>query len=86
MIEVLRTNDAVKLSYATALLKDAGCYPQVVDRFMSAMEGSVAAIQRRVLVPDEYAEKAKRVLVGIDDPPPPPDDWPPEDGPEESGA
>jgi hypothetical protein len=80
MIEVLKTNDPVKLSYAVALLRDAGCHPQVLDRFMSAMEGSVSAIQRRVLVPDDEADKAKRLLVDIDFPTPPPEDWSPEDG------
>ena len=40
MIEVLRTNDPVRLDYAVVLLKQAGCYPFVADRFMSAAEGS----------------------------------------------
>jgi hypothetical protein len=80
MIEVLKTNDPVKLSYAIALLKDSGLHPQVLDRFMSAMEGSVSAIQRRLLVPDNEADKAKKLLADIDSPLPPPDDWSPEDG------
>ncbi|MEP7209327.1 MAG: DUF2007 domain-containing protein [Alphaproteobacteria bacterium] len=83
MIEVLKTNDPVKLSYAVALLKDSGLHPQVLDRFMSAVEGSVSAIQRRVLVPEDEADRAKRLLVDIDSPIPPPDEWSPEgnDGP-----
>jgi hypothetical protein len=83
MIEILKTNDPVKLSYAVALLKDSGLHPQVLDRFMSAVEGSVSAIQRRVLVPDDEADRAKRLLVDIDSPIPPPDEWSPEgsDGP-----
>ena len=80
MIEVLKTNDPVKLSYAVALLKESGCHPQVLDRFMSAVEGSVSAIQRRVLVPDDEADRAKRLLTDIDSPPPPPEGWIPEDG------
>ncbi len=71
MIEVLRTNDPVQLSYAVALLKDAGCHPQVLDRFMSSMEGSVSAIQRRVLVPDDEGDTAKKTLADLDNPPPP---------------
>jgi hypothetical protein len=78
MIEVLKTNDPIKLSYAVALLKDSGLHPQVLDRFMSAVEGSVSAIQRRVLVPDDEADRAKRLLVDIDSPIPPPDEWSPE--------
>lgn len=80
MIEVLKTNDPVKLSYAVALLKDSGCHPQVLDRFMSAMEGSVSAIQKRLLVPDGEAEIARKVLADIDAPTPPPEDWSPEEG------
>ena len=73
MIEVLRTNDAVRLSYAVALLKEAGCHPQLLDRFMSAMEGSISAIERRLLVPDEEEKRAKEVLKALDAPPPPPE-------------
>ena len=80
MIEILKTNDPVKLSYAVALLKESGCHPHVLDRFMSAVEGSVSAIQRRILVPDDEADRAKRLLVDIDSPPPPPEDWSADDG------
>lgn len=67
MIEVLRTNDAVRLSYAVTLLKEAGCHPFVMDRFMAAMEGGISAFQRRVLVPDEYADQAKAALKALDE-------------------
>ena len=85
MIEVLRTNDPVKLSYAVALLKEAGLHPQVMDRFMSVMEGSVAAIQKRVLVPEEEGDRAKLTLETIDDPGPAPEPTPEDWGPEEEG-
>jgi hypothetical protein len=85
MIEVLKTNDPVKLSYAVALLKESGCHPQVLDRFMSAVEGSVSAIQRRVLVPDDEGDKAKRLLVDIDSPVPLPEGWSPDDEPHGDG-
>jgi hypothetical protein len=78
MIEVLRTNDAVRLSYAVALLKEAGCHPQLLDRFMSSMEGSISAIERRLLVPDEEEKRAKDVLKALDAPPPPADAGQPE--------
>jgi hypothetical protein len=87
MIEVLKTNDPVKLSYAVALLKESGLHPQVLDRFMSAVEGSVSAIQRRILVPDDELDRAKRLLVDIDFPVPPPEGWSPEDeAPGDGGA
>ena len=72
MIEVLRTNNAVRLDYAMVLLREAGCYPVVADRFMASAEGGISAFERRVLVPDEYADVAKETLKLLDraDPPP----------------
>jgi hypothetical protein len=69
MIEILRTNDPIRLDYAMVLLKQAGCYPFVADRFMAAAEGSILAVERRILVPDEYAATAKDVLKQLDAPP-----------------
>jgi hypothetical protein len=73
MIEVLRTNDPVRLDYAMILLKEAGCYPYVADRFMAAAEGGISAFERRIMVPDEYADRAKETLKLLDDQPPPAD-------------
>lgn len=70
MIEVLRTNDAIRLDYAMVLLKGAGCYPFMADRFMASAEGSIAAVERRIMVPDEYAKTAKEVLKQLDAAPP----------------
>jgi hypothetical protein len=79
MIEVLRTNNPVRLDYAMLLLKEAGCHPFVADRFMAAAEGGILAFERRVLVPDEYEADARRVLKELDAiPNPPPED--PDDG------
>ena len=77
MIEVLRTNNAIRLDYAMVLLKQAGCHPFVADRFMASAEGSIAAVERRILVPDEYAVIAKDVLKQLDATPEPPaeSDW-----------
>ena len=68
MIEVLRTNNPIRLDYAMVLLKQAGCHPFVADRFMAAAEGSILAVERRILVPDEYAGTAKDVLKQLDQP------------------
>jgi hypothetical protein len=76
MIEVLRTNNVVRLDYAMVLLREAGCYPVVADRFMAAMEGGISAFERRVMVPDQYADQAKNVLKMLDQTPAPA----PEDG------
>lgn len=71
MIEVLRTNNAIRLDYAMVLLKEAGCHPVIADRFMAAAEGGISAFERRVLVPDQYADQAKEVLKQLDQPEPP---------------
>jgi hypothetical protein len=63
MIEILRTNDAVALSLAEALLAGAGIECFVADRHMSALEGSIGAFQRRLLVDREVELKARRTLV-----------------------
>ena len=83
MIEVLRTNNAIRLDYAVVLLKEAGCYPVVADRFMASAEGGISAFERRVMVPDEHAGLAKEVLKQLDQADPPPGDA---SGYDDSGA
>ncbi len=70
MKEVLRTNDPVRLSYAMTLLEDGGCHPFCADKFMASMEGSISALERRILVPDEVADQARELLKALDDPAP----------------
>ena len=62
MIELLRTNDLVKLSFLDAVLRDAGIEPIVLDQHMSVLEGSAGAIPRRLMVSDEDADAARRIL------------------------
>lgn len=71
MIELLRTNDAVAVSFAEALLRDAGIAFQVLDRHMSIMEGSLGILPRRIAVDESDAAAARMLLVqaGIDVPP-----------------
>ena len=57
MIEILRTNDAVALSLAEALLGQARIECFVADRHMSALEGSIGAFQRRLLVDRETRDQ-----------------------------
>ena len=68
MIEVLRTNDAIRLDYAMMLLRQAGCYPVIADRFMASAEGGISAFERRILVPDEFKDEAKETLKLLDQP------------------
>lgn len=53
MKEIYRTNDPVALSWLSALLEDAGIPPVMLDAHTSVVEGSIGAIQRRLMVADE---------------------------------
>ena len=63
MRELLRTNDAVKLSWLTALLAAEGIEAIVLDAHTSAIEGSIGAIPRRLMVAAEDEARARRVLA-----------------------
>jgi NADH:ubiquinone oxidoreductase subunit K len=63
MTELLRTNDAVLITAIEALLSGAKIEFVVADRHMSALEGSIGALPRRVLVPADKVVKARRVLT-----------------------
>ncbi len=62
MIELIRTNDAVVISFAQSLLKDAGIGSLVADQNMSVLDGSIGILPRRVLVADDDIDAARRVL------------------------
>jgi putative signal transducing protein len=63
MVELLRTNDPVRLSWLTALLADAGIVAHVFDLHTSIAEGSIAAIERRLVVGPDDAAAARRLLA-----------------------
>jgi hypothetical protein len=62
MRDVLKTNDAVLLNFAEALLADAGIQAVVFDTHMSIMDGSLGVLPRRLMVPEEDYARAKAVL------------------------
>jgi hypothetical protein len=59
--ELVRTNDAVLVSAIQALL-EAAQIPHVLDQNMSVLEGSIGILPRRVLVAEDYAGAARRLL------------------------
>lgn len=63
MAELVRTNDPGLISAIEALLGAADIPYQVTDRNMSILEGSIGAIQMRVLVPDEDEADARELLT-----------------------
>lgn len=68
MHELLRSNDAVLISFAESLLREAGIASLVADQHMSVIEGSIGAFPRRLLVQAGDAATARRVLTqaGLD--------------------
>ena len=60
---LLVTNDLVRLSFLTSLLRDAGVQTLVLDFQVSAVEGSIGAIPRRLVVASEDRVLATRVLT-----------------------
>jgi hypothetical protein len=63
MKELLRTNDLVRLSWVEALLADAGIECVVLDQHTSLVEGSIGAIQRRLMVAELDHERARRLIA-----------------------
>jgi hypothetical protein len=60
--ELVRTNDAVLVSAVGALLDGASIPHMVLDQNMSVLEGSIGILPRRVLVSEEDAPAARRLL------------------------
>ena len=66
MKELLRTNDLVRLSWVEALLTDAGINCLVLDEHTSLVEGSIGAIQRRLMVDESDYPRAQKLLREAD--------------------
>ncbi len=63
MKELFRTNDAVRLSWAEALLAAAGIAAVVLDTHTSIIEGSIGAIPRRLMVEEKNHARAFTLLA-----------------------
>jgi hypothetical protein len=63
MRPLVETNDPVLLSFVESLLGDAGIAASVLDRNMSAIEGSIGVLPRRVLVAEAQLEAARKLLA-----------------------
>jgi hypothetical protein len=60
--ELVRTNDMVLVSAVEALLSGAHIPHMVVDQNMSILEGSIGIIARRILVAEDHAASARRLM------------------------
>lgn len=67
MRELFRTNDVVRLSWAQAMLRDAGIDSVVLDHHTSLVEGSIGAIPRRLMVADRDHRRAVAVIADAEE-------------------
>jgi len=66
MRELLSTNDIVRLSWAQALLRDAGIDSFVLDQHTSLVEGSIGAIPRRLMVAAGDHRRAAALIAAVE--------------------
>jgi hypothetical protein len=62
MVEVLRSNDFVIISFAQAVLREIGIDYFLADLHISAAEGSIGAFPRRLQVAADDLPQARRAL------------------------
>jgi len=62
MEELLRTNNAVTISFAESLLKEAEIQHFVADSHMSILDGSVGILPRRIMVDGNKLTQARRLM------------------------
>lgn len=75
MIELIRTDNSVLISWLEMRLSEAGIKPFVLDAYTSSVYGgALAAVPRRVMVEEGDLERARRILAEA------PPDAPADDG------
>ncbi len=62
MIELLRTNDIVLISRVEALMAEHRIVVLVADQYMSALEGSLGFLPRRMLIDADDLGRARMAL------------------------
>ncbi|MBT6221281.1 MAG: DUF2007 domain-containing protein [Rhodospirillaceae bacterium] len=62
MVELVRTNNMVMLSWLVAQLREENIEPVILDYNISIVEGSIGAFPRRVMV-DEVDYPQARVIL-----------------------
>ena len=67
MVTILRTTNAVRLSFLQALLADSGIKAKVFDANISALEAGIGVFPRRLVVAPEYRLAAETVLIDADE-------------------
>ena len=63
MKEVIRTNDLATIAHIKLLLTNEGIEYFELDVHMSALEGSISILPRRIMVVDSVFERAQEILT-----------------------
>ncbi len=67
LVELYRTNDPVLMSWMRARLAAINIEALVLDQHTSILEGSISAIQSRIMVDDDDLPRARQVLREADE-------------------
>ena len=62
MVELVKTTNAVRLTYLQALLDEAGISFFVFDQHIAMLEAGIGAFPRRIMVEEAYFLAAKTTL------------------------
>lgn len=62
MVELMRTNDIVLISFVEALLRDSDIAHFIADQNMSILDGSIGVLPRRVMVDADQEERARQLM------------------------
>lgn len=63
MRQILAATDPVLVGFATAVLREAGIEPFLMDQYMSGAEGSIGVFPRRIMVAVDDEPLARRALI-----------------------
>ena len=63
MIELVRSNDMVLMSFVQTLLDEVGIRHFMADENMSVVEGSLGILARRLMVDTNEEPRARQLLV-----------------------
>lgn len=63
MLELIRTNDVILIDVVRGLLESEDIPVFVADSHISVLEGSIGAFPRRLMVPADWADRARRLVA-----------------------
>ena len=65
MKELTRTNDLILIAQIQSILNDADIKSELLDSHASIMEGSINAIQKRIVVPNNDFIRSRKLIQDL---------------------